>query len=98
MKCLAVSVEYVILSHIPHRSPFSTFIMCSNLSVLSFSSYNKTFHCTVDRERMDSACLFCHYLLSVISVVRRVSCVDHGGLGSLLQLTAPMFCLCLTQV
>jgi len=98
MKCLAFAVEYVILSHIPHRSPFSIFIMCSNLLVFSFSLYNKMFHCTVDRERMDSACLFCHYLLSVIGVVRWVSRLDHGRLGSLLQLTAPMFCLCLTQV
>jgi len=98
MKCLAFAVEYVILSHIPHRSPFSVFIMFFNLSVLSFSLYNKIFNCTVHRERTDSACLFCHYSLSVVGVVRWVSSVERGGLGSLLQLTALMFCLCLTQV
>jgi len=53
------------------------------------------FNCTVDRERMDSACLFCHYLLSVVGIVRLVSNVEHGELGSLHQLTAHMFCLCL---
>jgi hypothetical protein len=98
MKCLAVAVQYVILSHIPNRSPFSIIIMCSKLPVFSFSLYNKTFDCTVDRERKDSACLFCHYLVSVIGVNRQVSSVERGELGSLLQLTALMFCLCLTQV